>query len=296
LTDCTVFEQCNDIYNNYYTPSSGSDTYVEQDTQSQKFAVDASWCPPLQAAPPAYCYSPPKPQVATGVLASETPGLPQPGIDYEEDSFPANFFMNPFAVSFPGDIAHYGDLGMPLDHVPDDDDEETLEGTPSDDHHRQAGGLREGVHRDASAKDTSLSASPRAHPPNAGITRSSTSGSKQSSPLINVINASPSPLTDNTYSWPSPPGPSNTNTPPAPTTFSSSKPSSPPQNPANNTAGGFQFVDASDRKTIVRLRNTMVSRKHRDNKVQRIKELEKMLEERDRELEELRRKVGERSG
>jgi predicted RNase H-like nuclease (RuvC/YqgF family) len=56
-------------------------------------------------------------------------------------------------------------------------------------------------------------------------------------------------------------------------------------------SGGFQFVDASDRKTIVRLRNTMVSRKHRDNKVQRIKELERMLEERDREIEELRRAV-----
>ena len=55
--------------------------------------------------------------------------------------------------------------------------------------------------------------------------------------------------------------------------------------------GGFQFVDASDRKSIMRLRNTMVSRKHRDNKVRRIAELEKMLAEREKEVDALRKRA-----
>ena len=70
----------------------------------------------------------------------------------------------------------------------------------------------------------------------------------------------------------------------------STKALSPPPPPAaSSSTPAFQFVDAADRKSIMKIRNTMVSRKHRDNKVKRIAELEKLLAERDAEIEELKR-------
>jgi hypothetical protein len=283
LTDCTVFGQCNDIHN-YHSPSSGSKTYVEQGNHCLSQAV----------ATPGDCYSPSKGPIATGVLASATPGLPQLGVDYE-DSFAAKFFMNPFGVSFPGDIPYDGGLGMSFDHIPEDEGL-TLDGPwPVHDPAHTADSSQV---MDNHLADTGFSLATAHHPqvPRTAETQGLSSGSKQSSPLVNVINASPSTASEDMDSanfWSTPPeigkdpaakAPSKYSTPDdTTTTASKSKPS-----------GGFQFVDASDRRTIVRLRNTMVSRKHRDNKVQRIKELEKLLEERDRELEELRRKVAEK--
>lgn len=320
FTDCTLFDQCNDFYSS--TPSS-SDTYVD---------TDDVWATltPKHCLPPHLADPPPQPK---SLLASETPGLPQLGIDYEEGTFPANFFMNPFSVSFPGDIDIPWDYSLAPSHLPQDDQEDngTVEGPrqhPQSNVHSHSSGISSGTdpaptsasipghlppasggYPDTPAYPRHLAMPTAPRPPKRGSASSSPRlnvSHRTSSPHPNVSRPSTSPLINVTL-----PSPSPTSTPydshaahqemistPGPSSSSATSPSSSKSTTVGGgggdtaTGGGFQFVDASDRKTIVRLRNTMVSRKHRDNKVQRIKELERMLEERDKEIEELRKAVG----
>jgi hypothetical protein len=294
-TDCILFDECNDIYN--YTPSSGSETFVDRDWVSPTIAKDSSSdfvdpnCLARSEAP---------------VLASETPGLPVLGIDYEE-AFPANFFMNPFSVSFPGDLDISWDYGLTTDqsHLPDDNEA----------HHGSVEGLRHrrqfSTHRDMSGMPSTSASYPGSYASSTSISHLNRLAGISSHSRTGLTPQSTSPLINVTVPSPSPTFPYNDaslhrahvqhdadigNTPAAPSaaTSPSSSKSITSRGGDNNkpSEGAFQFVDASDRKTIVRLRNTMVSRKHRDNKVQRIKELERMLEERDKEIAELRKAAG----
>ena len=285
FTDCAVIEQCNELSSNQYTPSSGSDCYLDQAGQPCD-TVSPSHYQSFGTANLHHTDLEPASQLAHSVLASQTPGLPQLGVDYE-DTFPATFFMNPFAVSFPGDIAVPQDFDHGSAHFPD---------------HWEGGAIPANGLYDYTASTDVDTRSKSSNPSPQVAAVSLDHGSQSSFPNIPVSTAhrlaehssnTPSPLLKVTHPTPSPT--STSTTPRQQTSSPKSAPmvSTPSTSAPSSGSGGFQFVDASDRKTITRLRNTIVSRKHRDNKVQRIKELERLLEERDREVEELKRKVAE---
>ena len=121
--------------------------------------------------------------------------------------FPCNFFANPFAVSFPGDIQCPGALTM---------------------------------HFSLDMDDTAVALTP--------------SVTQQPPPAIAVD----APVAS------------------APPTTSLS-----PELPTESIKtpdGQFHFIDMADKKAAMRIRNTRISRQHKQNKIKRIAELERQLE------------------
>lgn len=295
FTDCTAPQQqyndFNDNNHDYISPFTGSEDSSFLDVDFPLF----DYCSPLtnECTPPFVALE----QIPTGVLASQTPGVPQIGIDVDNSPL-TRFFMNPFGADLPGDLPRSAlptsTFGWP---------------TPI--------GTAPHFHQSSSDLDTSSWCPPNAQgwPPRNGA---SSMTPTTSSPLLHMGhdsrmaaffatqlkpggNAStsvrPTPLsshtTPSTSSCLSPPTlrpyipPKSSPAPKTglrPQSKAKSKPIPNNEQPPNK----FQFVDASDRKTIMRLRNTLVSRRHRENKVKRIQELERLLEEKEREVETLK--------
>jgi hypothetical protein len=208
------------------------------------------------------------------------------GVDVD-CSFPANFFMNPFAVSFPGDI-EYCPVDQTLDDINTGDSSlhwtipGDFEHNPESSRSQTTSPLVTVAHPTPTAYPASTSATPTTSLPTA---RTPISNHGEPTPAPTIATTTPAPLPSTT--------PKPLQQPPSPATTTTTTKDSSAQQSAKSGSSGFTFVDHSDRKTIMRLRNTMVSRKHRDNKVKRIAELEKLLAERDAELELLRARLGE---
>ncbi|KPI43429.1 uncharacterized protein AB675_7131 [Cyphellophora attinorum] len=283
FTDCVASsqEQCNEFIDpSCLTPSSGYSSGYEQDLgHKHELPAVASFEPDTLEQQP------------TGILASQTPGLPQLGVDVEFT--PLNsFFMNPFAsVSFPGDIPldEFGPAimsrNLPMADWSNSSSSSTVFSSPP------------GITITNTDADLVDSVWPQKPQPIMSLDHffPSHSYDQQADEATEepVTNTSVTPTTTSPLLPPPtfpPPSTTRTPTPPQPSPpKSSSDPPSPPAKASSTPT--FQFVDASDRKTIMKIRNTMVSRKHRDNKVKRIAELEKLLAERDAEIAELKRLV-----
>ena len=110
--------------------------------------------------------------------------------------------------------------------------------------------------------------------------------SPQHSPSIVPVSYKAGRAVEKLAKSPLPPVPSFSNTKSSPSSISNGKNKpipvgtpSPPKTPNSpkRYAGGIQFVDMADKKGAQRIRNTMNSRKHRQNKLERIRELERQL-------------------
>ena len=141
----------------------------------------------------------------------------------EEQAFPATFFANPFAVSFPGDIP--------------------CPGAP----------LFDTVKSDATAGEHAMLCQ--------------TGGGSGCVDLA----ATPGDCIDQYMAPPSSQNPS------IHLPLGSPSVRTPPAHPSASHPPEIQFVDMADKKGAQRLRNTINSRKHRQSKLQRIRELEEKL-------------------
>lgn len=157
-----------------------------------------------------------------------------------EITFPESFFINPFAVSFPGDIPCPPTMDIAA-RAPDPE-------PVSRPVHASASGTSPGkplttgpVH----SADTTPRISPTMPPAYSKISLTSQEGQIR--------------------------GSTHHTSPPAKTTPSKVK------QPTSKYGREIHFVDMRDKKEATRIRNTMNSRKHRQNKLDKIRELEKML-------------------
>jgi len=167
-------------------------------------------------------------------------------------TFPESFFLNPFAVSFPGDIpcpdsmstANFGAAPTPTD----------------------SGNFSpELLHLD---QESATANGPACLVASSGIGITTTAPTTVS-PNTKAPSSSVSSL--GVQFTPGGPSPLSTTTPSAPPKVKT------PAKPSTRYGPQIHFVDMADKKGAQRIRNTMNSRRHRQNKLDKIRELEKRL-------------------
>ena len=164
-----------------------------------------------------------------------------------EITFPNSFFINPFAVSFPGDIPCPSTTAMSvpwMDCMP-----------PS-----------------ARLDDANVSLGDRSM----HVAEMAPSG-----PSATMLSVSLAAQLDQPGGNPIPTAPPVEATPPK------------IKQPTTKYGQGIHFVDMTNKKESQRIRNTMNSRKHRQNKLDRIRELEKKLAASEAETQRLQAKAEE---
>ncbi len=173
-------------------------------------------------------------------------------------TFPESFFLNPFAVSFPGDIpcppsmsiANFG-----LASTPDDF------GGPSS----------ELLDLDQGPRPANDPARLATSPPCVGSTTATTTPTITVS--ANTMAPSKPPVCLGVQFMPHGPSPLSTTSPPSAHPPKAKTPSK----PSTRYGPQIHFVDMADKKGAQRIRNTINSRRHRQNKLDKIRELEKRL-------------------
>jgi hypothetical protein len=187
---------------------------------------------------------------------------PPPAGEEEEEVFSASFFLNPFAANLPGDVEIAPQLMNPTMRVPRQAPQITISpSTPF-------------VTTPASTSSSSaFTSNPAVYNTNLNTsnTTPSTSFAQPHHPPLPNVNFRQSSLATTT---PSPP--SNT---------------SQPDSPTQDSGPTLHFIDHADKKSALRIRNTRISRAHRDNKVKRIQELEKKLAEAEKRAAAAERKL-----
>jgi hypothetical protein len=193
---------------------------------------------------------------------------PRPADEEEEEVFSASFFLNPFAATLPGDVEIAPQQLNPTMRVP-----------------RQAPQI-------TNSPSTPFASTPAS---------TSSSSAFTSNPSV-YTNFTPTPSASFTQPH-FPPQPTSTFHPqprqPSLPTSQSPLPTTSPSPPSNtsqpdspqNPSPTLHFIDHADKKSALRIRNTRISRAHRDNKVKRIQELEKKLAEAEKRAAAAERKL-----
>ncbi|KIW21034.1 hypothetical protein PV08_01613 [Exophiala spinifera] len=184
--------------------------------------------------------------------AEEADFVPGNLLSLSTTNFPDTFFMNPFAVSFPGDIPCYPEVSMT---------DSSTATTPS----------------------MTWSAIPKTAPPCPTQDASAVEATTCTRSLVNT----PASLPTSSQNRPLAADAPRTSATPvygSSLLLLSSSPSSSTtkvikttSNPPAVQGRQIHFVDMADKKGAQRIRNTMNSRKHRQNKLDKIRELEKKL-------------------
>ncbi|KAL6248368.1 hypothetical protein RBB50_004623 [Rhinocladiella similis] len=165
-------------------------------------------------------------------------------------TFPDTFFMNPFAVSFPGDIPCYSSISF-TDSSTATTPSMTWSATPNTatPHYSQ----------DASTVKAITCTRSLANTPASLPTSSLNRPSATDAPRTNATSRSSSSSSSST-----------SGAAPVKVMKTTSKPSA-------FQGTQIHFVDMADKKGAQRIRNTMNSRKHRQNKLDKIRDLERRL-------------------
>ncbi len=157
-------------------------------------------------------------------------------------AFPASFFMNPFAVSFPGDIPY-----QPAMSTSDSGITTMPAIAPASDQRRNPSTLHQG--------SAVAEVAPSTLPPPA---------STPSLPAASSLHISSATQ-------------SSSRIPKAPSVATAQRVSRTTTDSSTAHGSKIYFVDMTDKKGAQRIRNTINSRKHRQNKLDRIRDLEKRL-------------------